>query len=178
MQGRGTLYGRKGGMPVCGSATTRRGRRDRFSESSEGDVMCVNVLDRRFATVASFEERPAVPRVKEEVQMVDEESRISRMAENGERRYNKAIMDLGCTATVARQTHMGGRVHPGHRCRDPEVQHRASRLRRVHRRGDQVLRGSHPAHHNPGRGTPKFWSTLSMPTPHCCCPGQVWLRSS
>ena len=36
--------------------------------------------------------------------MVDEESSISRMADNGERRYNEAIMDLGCTATVAGRT--------------------------------------------------------------------------
>ena len=63
--------------------------------------MCVDVLDRRVTTVASFDERPAVPETKEEVQMVDEESTIGRMMDNGERRYNEAIMDLGCTATVA-----------------------------------------------------------------------------
>ena len=53
--------------------------------------------------MASFDERPAVPEAKEEVQMVDEESTIGRMVDNGERRYNEGIMDLGCTATVARR---------------------------------------------------------------------------
>ena len=36
--------------------------------------------------------------------MVDEDSGISRMADNGQRRYNEVIMDLGCTATVAGRT--------------------------------------------------------------------------
>ena len=63
--------------------------------------MCVDVLDRRVTTVAYFDQRPAVPKAKEEVQMVGEESTIGRMVDNGERRYNEGIMDLGCTATVA-----------------------------------------------------------------------------
>ena len=46
-------------------------------------VMCVDVLDGRVTTAASFNEYPAVPEAKEEVQMVDEESTIGRMADNG-----------------------------------------------------------------------------------------------
>ena len=48
--------------------------------------MCVDVLDRQVATEINLDKTPAMPEIKEEVRSVDEESSISRMADNGERR--------------------------------------------------------------------------------------------